>query len=458
MKIKEILSIAVILTIAMGAKAQTGVVTGTQFGSGEDSLRCRQNISLAQQDIQAQNYAEALPLWKMAYEECPGATRNLYSWGEQIIKWQMSQAKDEAEAEGFFNNLMDLYDKRIKYFGNDAQYDTNWITSRKANEYLAIKGDKADVTVVYNWLKPMLEIYKEKTQPLTLSLYMMASQNLMASDVDKYMSQFVDDFLAVSALYDAKLEAARAANDENAINMVSTLKSSLETAFAQSGAADCETMEKVYADKIEAQKTDLEFLKSTMLLFNRVGCNETEAYFAAANYAHKIEPTAESAMGIAYQAIKKKDNATAEKYFLEAIEMTSDNTLKGTLNYLIASMALSSNNYQKARTYALRALEANPNHGRALLTVGQTYGATASSVYPNDPVLRKMVYVLAVDKFERARQVDSSCADDANRMISQYRNQFPTTEEVFMHPDLEEGAAFTVGGWINERTTVKVRR
>ena len=458
MKIKEILSIVVILTIAMGAKAQTGVVTGTPFGSGEDSLRCRQNISLTQTNIDTKNYADALPLWKMAYEECPGSYRNLYTWGEQIIKWQIQQAKDEAEAEGYFNDLMDLFDKRIKYFGNDAQYDTNWIMSRKANEYLAIKGDKADVTVVYNWLKPMLEQYKEKTHPLSLSLYMMASQNLMASDVDKYMSQFVDDFLTVSALYDAKLEAAKATNDETAINTTMALKAQLETAFTQSGAADCEIMEKVYADKIEAQQTDLDFLKTTMILFNRVGCNETEAYFAAANYAHKIEPTAESAMGIAYQAIKKKDNATAEKYFLEAVEMTSDNTLKATLNYSVAILASSSNNYQKARMYALRALDANSNHGRALLTIGQTYGATASSVYSNDPVLRKMVYVLAVDKFERARQVDPSIADDAVRLINQYRAQFPTTEEVFMHPDLEEGASFTVGGWINERTTVKVRR
>ena len=455
MKIREILSIIVILTIVMGAKAQTGVVTGTPFGSGEDSLRCRQNISLASTYIQTQNFGEAYPLWKSAYEECPGATRSLYQWGEQIIKWQISQATDAAQAEGYFNDLMALYDKRIKYFGNDPQYDTNWIMSRKAADYVNIKGEKVDPAVLYDWLKPMLEEYKEQTQPMSISLYMMASQNLMASDVDKYMSQFVDDFLLASSLFDAKLGAAQAANDENTINAITTLKSQLETAFAQSGAADCATMEKVYADKIEAQKTDLEFLKTTMILFNRVGCNETEAYFAAANYAHQIEPTYESAMGIAYQAFKKNDNATAEKYFLDAIELASNNADKSTVNYLIATIALSSNSYQKARTYAQRAFEANPNNGKALILIGQAYGASASSVYPSDPVLRKMVFVLAADKFERARQVDPSIADDANRLLGQYRNQFPSREEVFMHPDLTPGEAFTVGGWINERTTVR---
>ena len=455
MKIKTFLSIVVILTTVMGAKAQTGVATGTPLGSGEDSIRCRQNISLASSNIQTKNYADALPYWKSAYEECPGSTRNLYSWGEQIIKWQISQATDAAQAEAYFNELMALYDKRIKYFGDEAQYDVNWIMSRKANDYVTIKGDKVDYALLYDWLKPMLEEYKEQTQPISISYYMMASQNLMASDPDKYMSQFVDDFLATSALYNAKLEAAQAANDESTVNTISALKAQLETAFAQSGAADCETMETVYADKIEAQSTDLDFLKSTLVLFQRVGCTETEAYFAAANYAHKIEPTYDSAMGLAYQATKKKDNATAEKYFLEAIDFSSSNSDKSTVNYIIASLAFGGNNYQKARTYALRAMEANPSNGKALILIGQAYGASAQSIYPNDMVLRKMVFVLAADKFERARQIDPSCADDANRLLNQYRNQFPSTEEVFMHPDLTPGQAFTVGGWINERTTVR---
>ena len=33
-------------------------------------------------------------------------------------------------------------------------------------------------------------------------------------------------------------------------------------------------------------------------------------------------------------------------------------------------------------------------------------------------------------------------------MISSYRAHLPSTEEIFMHPDLEKGKPFTVGGWI----------
>ena len=57
--------------------------------------------------------------------------------------------------------------------------------------------------------------------------------------------------------------------------------------------------------------------------------------------------------------------------------------------------------------------------------------------------------------FEKAKQVDPSVAEEANTLISSYRAHLPSTEEIFMHPDLEKGKPFTVGGWIGERTTIR---
>ena len=46
MKIKVLLIAAACSMGALGAYAQKGVDNGTQFGSGEDSIRCITNISL----------------------------------------------------------------------------------------------------------------------------------------------------------------------------------------------------------------------------------------------------------------------------------------------------------------------------------------------------------------------------------------------------------------------------
>jgi tetratricopeptide (TPR) repeat protein len=367
----------------------------------------------------------------------------------------MSQATNATQSEGYFNDLMALYDKRIVYFGNDPRYGTNWIVNRKASDYMNFKGGNADPAVLYGWLKPIVDDFKDKTEPNAISLFIFASQSLMALDADKHLNQFIQDFLNASALYDMQLETAKAANDETAMTNITAYKSQIESRFAISGAADCETMERIFAPKIEAGKGDLETLKTTMALFQRVGCTESDAYFAAANYSHKIEPTAESAMGIAYQAVKKSDYATAEKYFIEATEMTTDDKLKTSANFSIASLAAARNQYPKAKQYCLKALETNANYGRAYYLIAQAYAASANSIYPDDGVLKKTVFWAAVDKLEKAKQVDPDLAADANKLISQYRNFFPSTEEVFMHPDLTPGSSFTVGGWINERTTVR---
>jgi tetratricopeptide (TPR) repeat protein len=122
---------------------------------------------------------------------------------------------------------------------------------------------------------------------------------------------------------------------------------------------------------------------------------------------------------------------------------------------MIALLLFEQNAYSKARQYCQKALEVNPNYGNAYLLIGKMYAATSKSVFPNDGVLARAAYNAAIDKFEKAKQVDPSVAEEANTLISSYRAHLPSTEEIFMHPDLEKGKPFTVGGWIGERTTIR---
>jgi len=83
------------------------------------------------------------------------------------------------------------------------------------------------------------------------------------------------------------------------------------------------------------------------------------------------------------------------------------------------------------------------------------YAATVKNVFPNDGVLARAAYNVAIDQWEKAKQVDESSIEEANKLIGTYRAHLPSTEEVFMHPDLEKGKAFTVGGWIGETTRIR---
>lgn len=114
-----------------------------------------------------------------------------------------------------------------------------------------------------------------------------------------------------------------------------------------------------------------------------------------------------------------------------------------------ALLLFEQNAYSKARQYCQKALEVNPNYGNAYLLIGKMYAATSKSVFPNDGVLARAAYNAAIDKFEKAKQVDPSVAEEANTLISSYRAHLPSTEEIFMHP-VEEGQTFHCR-WLDRR-------
>lgn len=455
MEIKKVLLLAIGCSMgAFGAYAQKGVDNGTRFGSGEDSVRCVTNISLFVPYAKAGNFKDAYEFWKIVYDECPAATKDIYLYGVRIIGWQIENEKDPAKKEALIDDLMAVYDKRVKYFGNDKRYGKDWIVSRKAQDYLQYKGEKSDFNTLYTWLNEVVNEFGDNTEPLAASLFTFASLQKMMADPN-FKEQYIQDYLKAAKILDTQLKNAQAAGNQKEITAVTTYKSNIDNGFANSGAADCETLQNMYGAKVEENKDNLAYLKDAIALLKRARCQDIEAYFAASGYVYKSEPSAEAAIGLGKQAVKKKDYDTAIKYFEEAANLETDPAAKADDYYMIALLAFEQNSYSKARQFCQKAIEANPNYGAPYLLIGKMYAATAKSVYPDDGVLARAVYYAAIDKFEKAKQVDPSIAEEANTLISAYRAHLPSTEEVFMHPELEKGKTITIGGWIGERTTVR---
>ena len=250
MKIKVLLIAAACSMGALGAYAQKGVDNGTQFGSGEDSIRCITNISLFVPYAKAGNFKDAYDFWKIVYDECPAATKDIYLHGVKIMAWKIANEKDPAKKAALIDDLMGVYDKRVKYFGDDKRYGKDWIVSRKAQDYIQQMGDKADYNKLYNWLGEIINEYGDNTEALGVSLYMFASYQKMADDPN-HKGQYVEDYLKASKILDTQLQAAQAANNEKEVNNLTTFKTSVNGAFANSGAADCETLQNLYAPKVE---------------------------------------------------------------------------------------------------------------------------------------------------------------------------------------------------------------
>jgi tetratricopeptide (TPR) repeat protein len=249
-------------------------------------------------------------------------------------------------------------------------------------------------------------------------------------------------------LASAALEQIAAAGGKNAEHATSQ-KAYVDRLYAASGAADCGQMDQMYASVVNESASDLEKLGSIMKLYRRLGCTESDVYFAAAEHAHKLQPTSESAAGCAQMCLKKNDLNGALDYYKQALSMATEDEDKADYLYRMATIYVSLNNLQQGASYAYQALEIAPEDGRCYLVIGICYAG--AKIY-DDPILARSVFWVACDMFAKAKQVDSSCSSDANKLIATYRQYFPSKEDVFFHKELNDGASFRVGGWINKST------
>jgi tetratricopeptide (TPR) repeat protein len=276
------------------------------------------------------------------------------------------------------------------------------------------------------------------------------SYKVYKSNTDQYASQYEADYELVSATLDA-IAATGGANAEPA----KSVKAYADRMYAASGAADCATMDEKFASKVAESANDLEILNSIVRLYRRMGCTESEVYFAAAESSHKLQPTAESAAGCAQMCIKKGDLDGAVEYYKQALAMEDvEKEDRADYLYRLANVYVSLKNYPQGVNYAKQALELEPEDGRCYLLMAICYGA--ARIY-SDPVLQRSVFWVACDMCVKAKQVDPSCAADADKLYAKFRVHFPSRDDIFFSKDLNEGSAFTVGGWIGRTTIVRAR-
>ena len=183
-----------------------------------------------------------------------------------------------------------------------------------------------------------------------------------------------------------------------------------------------------------------------------LGCTESEAYFAASEYAHAIEPTAETAIGCGYMYYKKGDFDKCISYFDNAIELEQDPIKKADYNYSAAAVLFANKQLSKAKQYARKAIELNGEWGKPYMLIAQMYASSPN--WSDEGALNKCTFFAVIDKLQKAKSVDPSCAEEADKLIRTYAGYTPKDEDLFFI-GLKKGNAVTIGGWIGETTTIR---
>lgn len=449
---KKVLLIALCFAIPMAGFAQKKKKKGAEpevvapVVTTLSDEECMVNLSLFHESVKNKQYDEAYGFWLPVYQSRPDLNKAIYTDGTEILGHRYQQATDENVRKALRDSIMQLHDDRIKYF-DEARYPDAYVLGLKAMDYLTYFQEDELALPAYGWMKESVTALGAKAQITVLRKFVELSYNIYKSNTEQYGDQFLADYQLASAA----LEQIVAAGGKNA-EPASHQKAYIDRLYAASGAADCGQMDQMYASVVAESANDIEKLGSIMKLYRRLGCTESDVYFTAAEHAHKLQPTSESAAGCAQMCIKKGDLNGALEYYKQALSMVTNDEDKADYLYRVANVYVLLKNYQQGAAYAQQSLDVNPEDGRCYLLMGICY---ASAKIYDDPILARSVFWVACDMFRKAKTVDSSCATDANKLIATYSQYFPSKEDVFFHKELNDGQPFRVGGWIGKTTTCR---
>ena len=372
----------------------------------QDASNCNSNSSISHEAVRAGNFKDAYTPWKAVLENCPTLRFYTFTDGYKILKGLMAQIKDKnnPEYQKYFDELMNTHDLRMKYTEEFLAKGTKVSSADealgiKAVDYIAL-APKVDANQAYQWLSQSVNAVKGESAAATLFYFLQMSLDKLKADPN-HKEQFIQDYLLASEYADAAIAAET--NEAKKKNFMG-IKDNLVALFVNSGTAD------------------LAYLKKVIDIMKMMRCTESEAYLQASFYAYKIEPTAEAATGCAYQAFKKGDIDGAVKFFDEAIQLETDNVKKAEKAYAAAAVLASAKKLSQARSYCQKAISFNENY--------------------------------VIDKLQRAKAVDPSVAEEANKLIGTYSGHTPQAKDLFML-GYKQGDRITIGGWIGETTTIR---
>ena len=140
------------------------------------------------------------------------------------------------------------------------------------------------------------------------------------------------------------------------------------------------------------------------------------------------------------------------QYITSAIELEQDPIQKADYCFTVAQILFGNKQLSKAREYARKAIENNGQYGKPYILIAQMYATSPN--WSDEGALNKCTYFAVIDKLQKAKSVDPSVAEEADKLIRTYAGYTPKDEDLFFI-GLKKGAAVTIGGWIGETTTIR---
>lgn len=277
----------------------------------------------------------------------------------------------------------------------------------------------------------------------------LAPKELNAYYIQQILRSYLENNELQQALDFANTVEETRGDDEKVVQMISSVR---EDIFSKNAQAKIEYLQA----QIEEHPDSTQLLTDLFDAYNQQG-NVSKAS-ELANRLMKMEPSAETVREIAQMRLEDGRPEEALQAYDRAVEQGAELQAEDHFNRGTAYQQM--NQLAEARSAYQTAIDMRNDFGRAYIAVGDLYARAVNNCSGNKMRRQdRAVYWAAVDKYQEAKEVDSSVSSVANSKIETYRKVFPTTEDIFYREDWEQGGTFSIDygcySWIGETTTVR---
>jgi len=425
------------------------MMAATTFtAKAQDNLdpECIKYLSYYKEYYKQKNYEMALPSWRNAFNICPAKTREtVYTEGTVLYRYLINKNRNnEVAKEGYVDTLLMLHDRRAENYPKSAVTALN----NKGLDMTMYMAD--DYKALYKTLNEIIDNNKAQTKS---NLFI----GVLNSAVSLYKDGIIDAEEVIN-LYESSmgyLEEICAAQPSESNTKV---KSDVENIFIGSRVADCDNLIALFTPRYEAAPEDVDLAtKIVKMMGTTEGCTNNDLFLNAVNVMHSKNPSYLSAYNLFKLYSSRNDYAKAVAFAEEAIAYEeSDALLDAKYNYELAAFAIKNGKLAKAAEAAVKAAELDSSlAGKCYMICAQAWGAQSCG---GDEIARRAPYWVAVDYLNKAKAADSSLAEEANGLISQYAKYYPQTADAFMY-GYQDGNSYTVScGGMRATTTVRTQK
>lgn len=423
---------------------------------------CAVEYNLYKGEIQGKNFESAKTRLVTLMENCPELSVNIYKLAYKIVDDMIAKGQRE---EGI-KLMSKIVDQRLLYFpkGDGKVYsdfasflDKNGVTQEDVYQILH-KAYQADPTAmsaknIYMYFDVILKRNKEIDVQKILDTYddIKDAQDKKAEKYQLRLGKLIAKEESGATLSAKEAKSKRIA--EATLKNIGIVEGGLDAKIEE--LLTCERLSPLYRRDFEANKGNAKWLKRAVSRMFRKGCTDDHLYVELAHAYAVADPSSNAYIFLS--GILEDNGKTAEALEMrkKAIELEIDPIRKSKYLLTIAQDYNKKGQKSKARKYANDAIRNNPSNGAAYLLVASMYASSANSCGTNE-LSKRMVYIAALTKAQRAVKVDPSIASKAKKYIKSYKANIPTKSMIF-NEGVKVGDTFKVGCWIGETVTVQVR-